>query len=165
MPPDFSRPDFAKPRGQAMAAIQILVGSVMGTAEGVASAVTKELEKHQHQVRINFDATAKDIVESDEDILLICTSNTGSGDLPDNIQPLYLELTRDYPPIAGRRYAVINLGDSSYTTFNEGGRALDAAFSELGAIRLGEPLVLDACDGDDPETLACAWVNTWATTL
>lgn len=148
-----------------MASIQILVGSVMGTAEGVAAAVADELGKHDHQVAINFNATVTDILNAEEDVLLVCTSNTGSGDLPDNIQPLYMELTRNYPRIAGRRYGVINLGDSSYTTFNEGGRALDAAFEDLGAHRVGKPLVLDASEGEDPEALARDWISTWVKQL
>lgn len=149
-------------RDLIMASIQILVGSVMGTAEGVAAVVAEELRKLDHQVAINFDATTADILAAADDVLLLCTSNTGSGDLPDNIQPLYLQLTRDYPRIAGRRYGVINLGDSSYTTFNEGGRALDAAFEDLGAKRVGTPLVLDASEGEDPEAHARDWVLAWA---
>lgn len=148
-----------------MASIQILVGSVMGTAEGVATAVADELRQLNHKVAVNFNANAEDILGANDDVLLICTSNTGSGDLPDNIQPLYLQLTRDYPRIAGRRYGVINLGDSSYTTFNEGGRALDAAFEDLGAQRLGDPLVLDASEGEDPEAIARNWIKTWAELL
>lgn len=148
-----------------MASIQILVGSVMGTAEAVAEAVAAELRQLNHEVLVNFQADVSDILRNEQEILLVCTSNTGSGDLPDNIQPLYLQLTRDYPRIAGRRYGVINLGDSSYTTFNEGGRALDAAFADLGAQRIGEPLVLDACDGLDAEEEAIAWIRTWTTQI
>jgi MioC protein len=148
-----------------MASIQILVGSVMGTAEGVAEVVADELRQLNHTVTINSNATIEDVLARPDDILLLCTSNTGSGDLPDNIQPLYLQLTRDYPAIAGRRYGVINLGDSSYTTFNEGGRALDAAFGDLGAQRLGEPLVLDACEGENPEALARLWILDWVKLL
>lgn len=145
-----------------MAKIHILVGSVMGTAETVAATLDKELRSLGHSSRINFNPDASELLADEEEVLLICTSNTGNGDLPDNIQPLYLALVRDYPRIAGRRYGVVNLGDSSYTSFNEGGRALDAAFEDLGARRLGEPLVLDASEGEDPEALARAWVKAWA---
>jgi MioC protein len=148
-----------------MASIQILVGSVMGTAEGVAEVVADELRLLNHTVTLNCNATIEDVLARPDDILLLCTSNTGSGDLPDNIQPLYLQLIRDYPAIAGRRYGVINLGDSSYTTFNEGGRALDDAFGDLGAQRLGEPLVLDACEGENPESLARLWILDWVKLL
>lgn len=148
-----------------MASIQILVGSVMGTAETVAEAVAAELRQLNHEVTVNFQADVNDILRDNDEVLLICTSNTGSGELPDNIQPLYLQLTRDFPRIAGRRYGVINLGDSSYTTFNEGGRALDEAFADLGAQRVGDPLVIDACEGMDAEEESIVWVKEWAKQL
>jgi MioC protein len=148
-----------------MASIQILVGSVMGTTEAVAEAAAIELRQLGHEVTVNFQADIADIISKEQDILLICTSNTGSGELPDNIQSLYLQLTRDFPRIAGRRYGVINLGDSSYTTFNEGGRAIDVAFEDLGAKRIGEPLVLDACEGLDPEEEAITWIKDWVSKL
>lgn len=148
-----------------MASIQILVGSVMGAAETIAEAVAIELRQLNHEARINFQANIGGILSEPEEILLICTSNTGSGELPDNIQSLYLELTREFPAIAGRRYGVINLADSSYATFNEAGRALDAAFADLGAQRIGEPLILDACEGLDDEEEAINWVREWSQKL
>jgi len=148
-----------------MSKIQIFIGSVYGGAEQVAEIVSEELDKLGHEVSLNTYARAEDLARDADEIILLCHSNTGSGELPDNIQPLYLHLTRDYPAITGRRYGVVNLGDSSYITFNEGGRMLDAAFEDLGAQRIGEPLVLDASGGDDAATLARAWVQNWAKLL
>jgi flavodoxin len=148
-----------------MASIQILIGSVFGGAEQVAEITATRLRELGHEVSLNTYARPEDLVRSADEILLLCHSNTGAGDLPDNIQPIFLHLTRDYPRIAGKRYGVINLGDSSYTTFNEAGQMLDAAFADLGAIRIGEPLVLDACSGDSPEALTLDWVNSWAQLL
>lgn len=148
-----------------MSKIQIFIGSVYGGAEEVAEILNDELTKLGHEVSLNTYARAEDLARDSNEIILLCHSNTGSGELPDNIQPLYLHLTRDYPRIAGRRYGVVNLGDSSYTTFNEGGRMLDAAFEDLGAKRIGDPLVLDASSGDDAATLTRAWVQDWATLL
>jgi len=148
-----------------MANIQIIIGSVMGTAEQVAEIAAERLRSLGHSVRLNTYATAADVVSESGEILLLCHSNTGAGDLPDNILPLYLELTRDFPSLAGKRYGVINLGDSSYVTFNEAGRMLDAAFADVGAVRLGEPLVLDAASGDDRQSLTLTWIDHWATLL
>jgi MioC protein len=148
-----------------MSKIQIMVGSVYGGAEQVAELAADLLRNLGHQTEINTYARPQDLARDSEEIILLCHSNTGSGELPDNIQPLYLHLTRDYPRIAGRRYGVINLGDSSYTTFNEAGIMLDAAFADLGAQRIGEPLVLDACSGDDIATLVREWVEHWADLL
>lgn len=148
-----------------MSKIQIFIGSVYGGAEEVAEIVREELSKLGHEVSLNTYARAEDLARDPEEIILLCHSNTGSGDLPDNIQPLYLHLTRDYPRIAGRRYGVVNLGDSSYMTFNDAGKMLDAAFEDLGAQRIGEPLVLDASSGDDAATLAREWAQNWAQLL
>lgn len=148
-----------------MASIQILIGSVYGAAEQVAEIAAEKLREHGHQVTLNTYARAQDLLRDADEILLLCHSNTGSGELPDNILPIYLHLTRDYPRIAGRRYGVINLADSSYSTFNEAGRMLDAAFADLGAVRIGEPLVIDACVGDDADAMTREWVNEWTKLL
>ena len=83
--------------------IQILVGSVYGGAEQVAEILSAELSKLGHDVSLNTYARAEDLARDPNEVMLLCHSNTGSGELPDNIQPLYLHLTRDYPRIAGRR--------------------------------------------------------------
>ncbi|MDO6747369.1 flavodoxin domain-containing protein [Gilvimarinus sp. 1_MG-2023] len=144
-----------------MARIQIMVGSEMGTAESVAATAKDLIDDAGHTAMVNPLPEAADITDNPQDIILICTSNTGAGDLPGNIQPLYLELTRDFPSIAGRRYGVINLGDSSYATFAEAGRAIDEAMGDIGAERVGEPLVLDASSGDDPHEQVAAWLPEW----
>lgn len=148
-----------------MSKIQIFIGSVYGGAEEVAELVGEELRSLGHEATLNTYARAEDLARDANEIILLCHSNTGSGELPDNIQPLYLHLTRDYPRISGRRFGVINLGDSSYTTFNEAGVMLAAAFEDLGAQRIGEPLVLDASSGDDAATEARTWVKHWATLI
>lgn len=148
-----------------MSNIQIFIGSVYGGAEEVAELVGAELRALGHEVTLNTYARAEDLARDPNEIILLCHSNTGSGELPDNILPLYLHLTRDYPRISGRRFGVINLADSCYTTFNEAGVMLAAAFEDLGAQRIGEPLVLDASSGDDAATEARDWVKHWATLL
>ncbi|WP_111640409.1 flavodoxin domain-containing protein [Marinimicrobium alkaliphilum] len=144
-----------------MSKFQLLVGSVMGTAEMTAEAVANDLRGKGHEVDINKQPQAADLVRDADEILLICTSNTGSGDLPDNIRPLYQQMVTEYPAIAGRRYGVINLGDSCYDTYNDAGRLLDDTFEDLGAVRVGNPLVLDASSGQDPEEGALLWLNAW----
>jgi flavodoxin len=148
-----------------MRKIQIIVGSVNGGAEQVADIAAEKLRALGHSVFINTYASPAELVRDNDEILLLCHSNTGAGELPDNILPIYLHLTRDYPQIAGKVYGVINLADSSYVTFNDAGRMLDAALADLGAERIGEPLVLDACSGDNPASLTTQWINHWVTLL
>jgi len=148
-----------------MAKIQILIGSVYGAAEQVAEIAAEKLRERGHEVSLNTYARPADLTRDANEVLLLCHSNTGSGELPDNIQPIYLHITRDYPRIAGKRYGVINLADSSYTSFNEAGRMLDAAFADLGAVRVGEPLVIDACIGDDADGMTKDWIDEWVQLL
>ncbi len=148
-----------------MSKIQILVGSVTGTAEEVARQVNEELSAAGHEPSINDQPNAADLLRDPEELLLICTSNTGAGDLPGNLQLLYRQLISEYPAIAGRRYGLINMGDSSYMTFGDAGQQLDEALADLGAQRLGEALLLDASSGDEPGPKAREWSKQWAKLL
>lgn len=148
-----------------MADIQIIVGSVMGTAEQVAQDLQQTLTSCGHQVRLNMAFQKGQLDRDPNEVLLICTSNTGMGDLPMNIVPLYEHLKNDLPRISGRRYGLVNLGDSSYPNFAQAGRTLDEALADLGAQRLGEPLVLDAIYVDDPTTEAQQWALEWSRLL
>lgn len=147
-----------------MAAVQIIVGSVSGTALEVAEAVADTLTAQGHQVRINARFQKGDLQDAQE-VLLVCTSNTGMGDLPMNIVPFYEHLKNDYPALAGRRYGVINLGDSSFPNFAQAGKTLDEAVADLGAVRIGEPLVIDSIFTNDPASDASDWANEWSTLL
>lgn len=146
-----------------MAFIRIFVGSVMGTAAGTAASVKAVLEGFGHDVSIDSDPDQQPL--SKDDIVLVCTSNTGMGDLPPNILPLFTHLVRENPAVAGMRYGIINLGDSSYMSFAEAGKTMDETLQDLGAVRVGEPLVLDAIYVDDPEQEAAEWAQQWQTQL
>lgn len=137
----------------------------MGTALDVAQALAQALNTAGHETRINPAFQKGQLDESPSEILLICTSNTGMGDLPMNIAPFYEHLKNDFPKIEGRRYGIVNLGDSSYPNFAQAGKTLDEAMADLGAQRVGEPLILDALDIDDPDIAARTWAENWSRQL
>ncbi|MEM6301760.1 MAG: flavodoxin domain-containing protein [Pseudomonadota bacterium] len=149
----------AKERKRVMAKIQIVIGSVTGTAEGVADFIKDELDS-EHTIDTNVDTTVDDLVRDDGELLLFCTSNTGCGDLPDNIYPLYEDLRETPPKIAGRKYALINIGDSSFPTFGEAGVALDEALKDIGAEPLAESLLIDVGEERYPQKIALEWVKS-----
>ncbi|UTA46591.1 flavodoxin domain-containing protein [Simiduia sp. 21SJ11W-1] len=148
-----------------MAKVIVFVGTVMGTAEGVGLAMAKQLESEGHKARVEMSPRAQDLLENKDALWIFCTSNTGAGDLPDNIQDFYVQLTQEFPAIAGQHYRMVILGDSCYPTFAEAGHRLDAALADIGAVRDGEPLVLDAMTGEDPQEQALTWLKGWAETL
>ncbi len=146
-----------------MANVQIIIGSVMGQAEAVARAVAAQLSEDGHTATLNPFFEKGDLDENS--VILICTSNTGMGDLPNNILPLYAYLKHDCPNLVARLYGIINLGDSSYPNFAQAGQTLDEALADLGAKRVGDPLVMDAIYVDDYEQEAKTWAHTWGQQL
>lgn len=142
-----------------MASIQIIVGTVMGTALDVAKSAKGILEAHGDEVVLheNFNADAF----NPSNPLLLCTSNTGMGDLPANIVPFLDFLKSQCPPIYQTPYGLINLGDSNYPNFAQAGHTLDEAMIDLGARRLGDVFVMDASEIDDHEEASTAFINTW----
>ncbi len=145
-----------------MIELNILVGTMTGTAQLVAG-----------EIELTLDDDALRVVSKPMDgldakvfaaggLFLICTSTYGQGDVPDNARELYESLQRDRPDLQRVQYGVIALGDRTYAdTFCFGGKRFDALLSELGAVRIGEPMLHDASSGTLPEELAIPWVNAW----
>ena len=95
--------------------------------------------------------------------VLVVTSTTGQGDLPDSIVPLYEGIKDMYQPHL--RYGIIALGDSTYANFCGGGLKFDQLLQEQGAKRIGEMLKIDASEDPEPESVSNPWVEQWATLL
>jgi MioC protein len=142
--------------------IHILVGSVHGTAIRVAQALLLCANDVAAAIHIHLMDGLDIKVLQQEGIFIICTSTTGSGDVPDNAQGFYYALEAQAQYLGHVRYGVIALGDSSYgDTFCGGGKRFDERLQDLGAQRIGTMLCIDACDSTDPETIAAAWFLDW----
>jgi MioC protein len=149
-----------------VAEIQILVGTMTGTAEAVAKDMQNVLAKAGHKSRIVLmdgrDASVFSSPSDTADAYLICSSTYGSGDVPDNAQSLFASLESLRPDLSGIVYGVIALGDRTYgQTFCQGGLRFDRLLSELGARRAGEVLLHDASAGTMAEDVASEWVLPW----
>ena len=148
------------------AAIQILVGTMTGTADMVAQEVEQALASAGHQVAIRMMDDLDASVFAGGGVFLICTSTYGAGDVPDNAQRLFSSLETERPDLSRITYGVIALGDTTYKdTFCQGGKRFDQLLTELGARRVGEMLMHDASSGTLPEELAAKWVVSWAEEL
>lgn len=143
----------------------IIVGTVMGTAQEVAEFAKTQLAAQNHSATIHMTFNPSILNTDDNDILLVCTSNTGMGDLPENIRPFHQHLTHDFPRIAGKPYAIINLGDSSYPNFAEAGYTIEHALNDIGASPIIEMLILDASKSDDNNADVSAWLKTLMQTI
>ncbi|SHI10857.1 flavodoxin [Ferrimonas marina] len=149
-----------------MSSIHLLVGTVYGAAEHVADQVAAALKEQGHQVQFIEERTAAAISAIADQVLLVITSTTGSGDIPDELAPLFFDLKERFPLLPNLRYGVVALGDSSYgETYCGAGRQFDELLTELTAQRVGERLQIDACETFEPEVEALAWLPQWLAAL
>lgn len=148
-----------------MADIQIIAGSQLGTAFQLADDMAEALTSAGHNATVNRMACAEDLAGNAEQALLYCTSTTGFGELPNNLRTLEGQLHTAPPNVAGRRYGVIALGDSCYDFFCGAGNLIDNLMADIGAVRHGDILQIDAQQTLTPETIAVPWAIEWAGTL
>jgi sulfite reductase (NADPH) flavoprotein alpha-component len=132
--------------------VLVLYASQSGTAEGLAHALSDKLKAAAFangspaEVRVACMNTFKEIAWASEKTILMLTSTWGDGDMPDNGVAFWEWLkSPDAPALAHASYAVLGLGDKTYTRYCQAGKNLDSRFAELGAKRL---LPLCECDTD-----------------
>jgi MioC protein len=146
--------------------LTFLVGSVQGNATAVAQAL--QLSAPDCGVTIDLlPMDGLDISIFDRPgAFVICTSTTGTGDVPDNGQALYHSMDAQAKYLGHVRYGVIALGDSSYgDSFCGGGKRFDERLQDLGARRIGDICLLDASSTMDADQEALTWFAAWVTQL
>ncbi len=149
-----------------MSRFTILVGTMTSTAELVAEEIQDEIGPEGHDIEVEvMDALDASIFETGH-TYLICTSTYGQGDVPDNAMKLYKDLQEKRPDLAGIRYGVYALGDSTYdTTYCHGGERFDELLADLGAARVGEMGRHNASAGTIAEEECVEWARDWVKEL
>lgn len=148
-----------------MAEVGIFVGTMYGNSLLVAEEAEAILAGMGHKATVYEDPDLADWEKYKNQYVLVVTSTTGQGDLPDSIVPLFqdIKLKLGYQPDV--RYGIIALGDSSYSHFCGGGKQFDALLQEQSAQRVGDMLMIDASEHPEPESESNPWVGNWGTLL
>lgn len=140
-----------------MSNINLFVGTVFGSSIDVAQALKKELEQQSFSVSYFEPGTLDEFLQSEN--IIVCTSTTGSGDIPDELADLFYQLKESFPLITNIPYAVVGLGDSSYgETFCGAGRQFDSLLEELQGHRVLPLKCFDAIETTQPEIEVLSWV-------
>ncbi|MBB1403410.1 MULTISPECIES: FMN-binding protein MioC [unclassified Pseudoalteromonas] len=144
-----------------MSSVNLIVGSQMGSAEYVAEQLSDALNNLGIATQLHDQPEFSDI-DQQNTIWLICTSTYGAGDYPENFISFVEDVTQAND-LSELKYSVIALGDTSYDTYNQAGRNIDALLSQKGAIKVAERLELNILDEALPEDTALAWLDSWIT--
>ncbi|MBL8490692.1 MAG: flavodoxin domain-containing protein [Rhodocyclaceae bacterium] len=149
-----------------MAHILIIVGTESGNARMCADHLNDHLPAQGHEVEVVEEAEAGAVDFAGREVVLVCTSTHGDGELPDNLIPLADRLRSEKPDLSHLRYGVIALGDQTYrATFCKAGKDMDALMAGCGASRVGERLEIDACTQPLPDEEALNWAMEWVSQL
>ncbi len=140
--------------------LSILFGSETGTAESVAVRIYRESKRYHFESRVcAMDAYPAEEIVGESLVVFVC-STTGQGDEPDNMRRFWKLLLRKKltaDTLAGMRFGVIGLGDSSYPKYNYVGKRLFRRLLQLG----GEALLPLALGDDQHDLGPDAVVDPW----
>ncbi|GLQ29773.1 flavodoxin domain-containing protein [Litoribrevibacter albus] len=147
-----------------MANITVVYGSVRGNAKTVAETATQLLNTLGHKAELVENPTAALLQSPEMDALLICTSTTGQGDIPQNLVGLYIDIQDKFPMMTNKKAGIIALGDSSYPNFCGAGEKFEELMYELQCGSVSR-VTVDATETTQPMADAEPWLKEWATTL
>jgi sulfite reductase (NADPH) flavoprotein alpha-component len=136
--------------------LTILYGTETGNSSELAEQIASRAGEVGLQARTADMASYKSRGLKDEQDLLLVTSTHGEGDPPEPAVDFFEFIQgRKAPKLAGTRYAVLGLGDSTYEFFCGASKTLDARLEELGAERLHARIDCDV----DYEEPASDWIE------
>ena len=114
---------------------------VYGTQTGTAEELAFDIEKLSKEKGFKSEVFELDDITMDQlkqiNKLLIVTSTTGDGEVPDNGLTFWEQLSSlTELNISNLKYGVLALGDSSHYDFCNAGKIIDEKLKDLGAIRI-----------------------------
>ncbi|EHY56896.1 NADPH-dependent diflavin oxidoreductase 1 [Exophiala dermatitidis] len=148
--------------------VLLLYGTETGTSQDFAEEISRCLE------RLHFDTDVAGLDDVNYALLknytftVFVLSTTGQGDFPENARKFWTSLLRKkLPPttLAGSKYALVGLGDSSYPKFNWAARKLDKRLRQLGATSILESCEADEQGDEGTDGYFLAWLDIFRKTV
>lgn len=136
--------------------ITIVYGTQTGNSEAMAEEAAAAAKKYGMAPKV-MDMGDIELAEfAQTERILVVTSTYGEGEMPDNAQIIWEEISaKDAPKFENTFYSVLALGDTSYDQFCEAGILWDTRLAALGATRVTERVDCDV----DYEEPSMAWIE------
>jgi sulfite reductase (NADPH) flavoprotein alpha-component len=147
--------------GVGGAKLTVLYGTESGNSETLADRAVKEAKKRGFQAVMQNMAGCKPADLAETQNLLVIVSTWGDGEPPDAALPFYKSFMEADLSLAGLRFSVCALGDTSYEKFCQTGKDIDARLETLGAKRVADR---QDCDVDYEEAYL-GWLDRALTAL
>ena len=146
----------AAPTQSAGQSLTILVGSQTGNAKGVAQELAEQATAKGIPNQLISMADYKVKAIKDESHVIVVASTNGEGEAPDDAIDLHAFLaSKKAPKLAGLKFAVLGLGDSSYEFFCQTGKDFEQRLQALGGEIITERLDADV----DYQEVTQAWFD------
>ncbi|MBU2879641.1 MULTISPECIES: flavodoxin domain-containing protein [Alteromonadaceae] len=142
-----------------MVDVGIFVGSVYGNAQHVAEQVEEMLAEKGHNVELFIDGTLDNFKQTKSVIFI--SSTTGQGDLPPNLEFLIMDMKDTMPLMDQKPFAVVGLGDSSYSdSFCGAGKQIFEVLVELQGQPVADLFIVDVMETLEPEAEVLPWIES-----
>ena len=133
--------------------LTILYGSESGNAESLADQTAKAAKAKGIKTKVLSMGDIKPAKLKGVQNLLVLVSTWGEGDPPENSVDFYQGFMGDQAPqLAGTRFSVLALGDTSYEHFCKMGKDFDSRLEALGGERIFPRKDCDVDFDDDFES-------------
>ncbi|XP_073414359.1 NADPH-dependent diflavin oxidoreductase 1 isoform X2 [Dendrobates tinctorius] len=134
----------------------------MGTAEDMAERVGREARRRHFTCQVDSIDSYNIVNLVHEQLVIFVCATTGQGDPPDNMKNFWRFIFRRHLPhnsLCQMDYAVLGLGDSSYSKFNFIAKKLHKRLLQLGANPLQSPALGDDQHDLGPDAAVDPWLN------
>lgn len=141
--------------------LTVLYGTESGNSEALADRAVKDAKKRGFKAVMKnmADIAPADLAKAEN--LLVIVSTWGDGEAPETAVSFHKAFMEQELQLAGVKFSVCALGDTSYEKFCEVGKQFDARLEQLGATRVAERT---DCDVDYEDTYT-AWFDSAMTAL
>ncbi|OUM67350.1 hypothetical protein PIROE2DRAFT_5211, partial [Piromyces sp. E2] len=143
--------------------LDVIFGTETGSSEAVADMISEDAQKAGiSKVVIHAaDSVSLDDLKKMNYVVLV-TSTSGEGEFPPNALEFGKKIAKakkETTSLSNMKFAVLGLGDSSYSKFCEAARIVNEKFEQLGGHRFHPYTTIDEQSKKDPEEVVNAWIQ------